>query len=108
MTKYTLDKYIAEAEVEPFVLDLGGDKGEVTINAPTGDSMVEISETPMNQTRVIFELLCGEEQFDVVWEAVRYLPGSVLQGILLDMLRHFKLFAEVRNIPGGSRASRRS
>lgn len=108
MATFKLDQYIAEAEVEPFELDLGGDKGVVSISAPTSEAMVEITEIPMNQTRLIFELLCGEDQFDKVWEAVRYLPATVLQAIIMDMLRHFKIFAQVNDIPGNSRASRRS
>lgn len=108
MATFKLDQYIAEAEVEPFELDLGGDKGVVSIAAPTSEAMVEITEVPMNQTRLIFELLCGEDQFDKVWEAVRYLPATVLQAIIMDMLKHFKIFSQVVDIPGGSRASRRS
>jgi len=107
MATYKLDRYIAEAEVDPFVLDLGDDKEAIVIQAPISETMVEITEVPMNRTRRIFELLCGEEQFERVWEEVRYLPATVLQGIMLDMLRHFKVFAEVSQLPGGSRASRR-
>jgi hypothetical protein len=108
MATYKLDQYIAEADIDPFELDLGGDRGVVTITAPTSEAMVEITETPINQTSRIFELLCGEDQFDKVWEAVRYLPAIVLQSIILDMLKHFKIFAQVSDIQGGSRASRRS
>lgn len=107
MTTYKLDRYIAEAQVDPFVLDLGESKEAIVINAPTSDTMVEITEIPINQTRRIFELLCGEDQFDKVWAEVRYLPATVLTSILLDMMRHFKIFAEVSQIPGGSRVSRR-
>lgn len=107
MTTYKLDKYIAEAQVDPFVLDLGEDKEAIVIQAPTSEAMVLITEIPINQTRRIFELLCGEDQFDKVWEEVRYLPATVLSNMLLDMMRHFKIFVEVNQIPGGSRASRR-
>jgi hypothetical protein len=107
LATYKLDQYIAEAEIEPFELDLGGDKGVVSIMAPTSEAMVAITETPLNQTRYIFELVCGEQQFEQVWEAVRFLPATVLQNILLDMLKHFKIIAQVSDIPGGSRASRR-
>lgn len=108
MTTYKLDDYIAEAEVDPFELDLGGDKGVVSIAAPTSEVMVEITETPLNEARHIFELVCGEDEFEKIWEEVRYLPATVLQKMMLDMLQHFKIIAQVRDIQGGSRASRRS
>lgn len=108
MATYKLDDYIAEADIEPFELDLGGDKGVVSIAAPTSEAMVEITETPLNETKHIFELVCGEEEFGKVWEAVRFLPATVLQNIMLDMLKHFKIIAQVRDISGGSRASLRS
>lgn len=107
MATFKLDQYIAEAQVDPFVLDLGEGKEAVVIQAPTSETMVDITEVPMNEARHIFELLCGEEQFEKVWQEVRYLPATVLQDLLLDMLRHFKVFAGVTQIPGGSRASRR-
>lgn len=107
MTKYKLDTYIAEAKVDPFVLEIS-DTESITINAPTAEVLVDITEIPINQTRDIFWLLCGEEQFDRVWEAVRYLPSSVLQGLMVDLLRHFNIGAEIRNLPGKSRVSRHS
>lgn len=106
MATFKLDQYIAEAKVDPFVLDLG-EGNTVSLSVPTSDVLVEVTETPVNQTRRILMLLCGEDQFDQVWVAVRDLPASVLQNLLLDMLRHFDLLGEVRQLPGGSRASRR-
>jgi hypothetical protein len=106
MTTYKLDKYIAEAQVDPFILEIS-DSEKITIQAPTAETLVEVTEVPVNQTREIFYLLCGEEQFDDVWEHVKYLPAGVLQSLIVDLLRHFNITPEVRNIPGGSRASRR-
>lgn len=107
MATYKLDRYIAEAKIDPFILEIS-ETESITINAPTADTLVEVTEIPINQTRQIFWLLCGDEQFDQVWETVRYLPASVLQGLMTDLLRHFNIGTEVRTLPGGSRASRRS
>lgn len=106
MATYKLDRYIAEAKIDPFVLELSdGDK--ITIKAPTSETLVEVTEVPINQTRRIFYLLCGDEQFERVWETVRFLPSTVLQSLMMDLLAHFNITSEVRSVPGGFRASRR-
>lgn len=107
MATFKLDTYIAEAKIDPFILEIS-DTESITINAPTSEVLVEVTETPLNQTRDIFYLLCGEDQFERVWEVVRYLPSTVLQSLMVDLLQHFNITSEVRTLPGGSRASRRS
>lgn len=100
-TIYKLDQYRAESKVTPFVLDTGGHT--IVIPPPTGEAVLTIGETPSFETRRLFKLLCGDE-FDIVWDAVKDEPASVLVALLNDMGKHF-MVAEVSDVPGGFDAS---
>jgi len=104
MATFRLDDYIAESKVDPFELDCG-DQGRFVLNYPDGDTLTQLTECPLNQTRRIFQLLTGD-LFDQIWPIVAPLPGKVLSGVINDVISHFNL-GQVQQLPGGSRASRR-
>ncbi|MGQ0774546.1 MAG: hypothetical protein ACT4NY_09035 [Pseudonocardiales bacterium] len=98
---YRWDDYVAEADNEAFVLDTGD--MQIIILPPTAEAIIDIEES--DSTRDSLELLCGE-QWDAVWELIRDQPGSVLQGLVCDMGRHFGISGEARPPVGGRVSSR--
>lgn len=100
---YKLSKYVDEAKVEPFPLEVS-DEETLLIPAPDGDTMLEIEEA--RSSRRTLELLCGEHA-DRVLELVGPAPAAVMSDLVQDMLKHFGITPE-QAPPGGSRASRRS
>lgn len=100
-TTYSLDRYRTEAHIVPFLLET--DTDTIEIPPPTGETLLTIGETPIVQTRALFELLCGD-QFDAVWAAVRHEPAGVLVGLLQDLGKHFMVMS-VQEAPGGFGAS---
>lgn len=99
---YRLDQYREEASgVQPFVLDIG--EGEITVPPPTGEQLIQISETSVYDGKTLLKRICGS-QFDAVWDAVRNEPAGVLLALLRDMGRHFNV-ANIAEAPGGPDAS---
>lgn len=97
---YKFNRYRTEARAEPFVLET--DDGAISIPPPDGDTVLEIEES--RSSRRTLELLCGDQQYDQVYELIRHEPASVLNAIVADMVEHFGLAAVP---PGGTRASSR-
>lgn len=104
MATFKLDRYIADAQVDPYVLDCGDD-GEITITYPTVETLMEITETPINQSRKIMRLLAGD-QYDKIFSVIGSLPATVFEGMVVDMITHFKI-GQVQMLPGGPGASPR-
>lgn len=103
MATFKLDRYIAEAQIDSYVLEVDDDRGnDITIVCPTGETLVVIGEIPLNEGRKFLRLLCGD-QFEVVWQRLAPLPGPVLMAVLLDMIEHFGI-GQMAAVPGGSRA----
>lgn len=100
-TTYSLDRYRTEAHIAPFILETDTDR--IEIPPPTGETLLTIGETPIVNTRTLFELLCGDE-FNRVWDAVRHEPAGVLVGLLQDLGKHFMIMS-VQEAPGGFDAS---
>lgn len=98
---YKLDKYRAEAKVEPFELDLG-DGQSISIQPPTVEDVILIGETPLTDGRRVLQLMCGD-QFEALWAAVADLPGSMITPLVVDMAKHFGISA-MQATPGGFRA----
>jgi hypothetical protein len=98
---YKLDKYIAEAEVEPFILEVDEERS-ITITYPTGEVIAQLTETPAHETRRIVQLLCGD-QFEEVWKVIGPLPSSVLLDVATDIVKHFRI-GQVQRVPGGQLA----
>ncbi len=96
-TTYKLDQYRKEAKVEPFVLDVG--EQQIIIQPPTGESMLEISETSIYDGRTLLKKIC-RDQFDAVWGAVKDEPAAVLLALLKDLGQHF-MVANIAEAPGG-------
>jgi hypothetical protein len=94
---YKLDKYIAEAEVEPFILEVDEERS-ITITYPTGETLAQLTETPDHETRRIMKLLCGD-QFEEMWDVISQLPASVLMEIGTEIVKHFRI-GQVKNVPG--------
>lgn len=103
MTTYKLDKYRAEANVAPFVLELS--EGHLlSIPPPSAETMMAIGETPIHDGRRMLQLLCGE-QHDELWAAVAWEPASMVTTIVTDMMKHFGIgAAALHDVRGGSRA----
>jgi hypothetical protein len=97
---YKLDQYRSEAKIKPFVLDTGDE--QIIVNPPTGDALVQIGETPLNQTRRLISLLCGE-QFEPIWKLIHNESYEVMAGLVNDMVQHFKIDQGI--LPGGGGAS---
>lgn len=107
MTVYKLDKYRAEAKVDPYEIELS-EGHTLSIPPPNAETMMAIGEIPLNEGRRMLELLCGE-QHDELWAAVAWEPASVVTSIVVDMMKHFGLGADaLHDVPGGSKASRNS
>lgn len=106
MALFRLDDYIAESRHEPYELDCG-DQGKFIIEYPDGETLAQLSETPLNQTRRIVQLLVGDdEEFEKIWAILAPLPGDVMAKIANAIVVHFKL-NELATLPGGRKASRR-
>lgn len=101
MAEFSLDGYIAEAGHEPYILNCG-DLGRFTINYPNGETIAQLTETPINQTRRVAQLLLGND-YEEVWSIVAPLDGSVLVDMANDMIKHFGL-----DQMGKSREARRA
>jgi hypothetical protein len=91
---YKFDRYVEDAKVEPFTLELSEDE-VLEIPPPDGETVLEIEEA--TSSRVMLELLCGEH-YDRVWELIRHRPASVLNGLARDIGDHFGLSSAP---PGG-------
>lgn len=106
MATHKLTQYIAEARIDPYILEVDDDRAnDITIQCPTGETVIEIAETPINESRKILRLLCGD-QFDAVWGIVGPLEHTVLQAFVMDIVDEFKI-NQMATAPGGSGASRR-
>jgi hypothetical protein len=101
MADFNLDSYIEESEIDPFVFNCG-DNGKFVINYPNGTTLAELTETPINQTKKVAQLLMGEH-FEAIWAIVSPLPGTVLADVTNDIIEHFNL-----GQMGKSRAERRA
>lgn len=89
MAEYSLDGYIAEAGHEPFVLNCG-ELGRFSIGYPNGETIAQLTETPINQTRRVAQLLLGQH-YEEVWAIVAPLDGAVMVDMTNDMIKHFGL-----------------
>lgn len=98
---FKLDAYRREAKITPFILDAGTEK--ITVTPPTGERLIEIGETPMNQTRRLLSLLCGD-QWDKIYELLANESYEIMQALVTDMVEHFKI-NEGGVMPGGGGAS---
>lgn len=94
---YKLDTYRSECDIEPFVLDAGDT--QIVIQPPTGETLMQISETPIMEGRRLLQLIAGE-QFDAVWDIVKNEQGGVLVRLLEDLGTHF-MVAAISAAPGG-------
>ncbi len=99
---YKLDMYREEANgIDPFVLDTG--EQQISIPPPTGEQLIQISETSVYDGKLLLSRICGD-QFDAVWEVIRKEPAGVLLGLLRDLGQHFRV-AHISAAPGGVDAS---
>lgn len=89
MALFRLDDFIAESRHDPYELDCG-ERGKFTIEYPDGETLAQLTETPINQTRRVVELLTGD-QFANIWLILAPLPGDILVGVANGMIRHFGL-----------------
>ncbi|HEX5525169.1 MAG TPA: hypothetical protein VFX53_17120 [Pedococcus sp.] len=97
---YKLDQYRAECNIEPFVLDTG--ETQIVIQAPTGETLFKIAETPTVYVQTLLKLITGD-QFDAVWNLFRHEQGTVLVQFLKDIGAHF-MVTSIAEAPGGSAA----
>lgn len=101
MAEFSLDGYIKEAGADPYVLNCG-DLGRFVIEYPNGETVAQLTETPINQTRRVAQLLLGPH-YEEVWSIVAPLEGSVLVDMTNDIIQHFGL-----DQMGKSREARRA
>lgn len=87
---YSLDKYVKEAEGEPFVLDLSADRS-LTIEPPTGDQMFD-AEAAMGagDSRAVISALCGDAAKELL-AVTGPMNSGVIKGIAKDLADHFGL-----------------
>jgi hypothetical protein len=98
---YKLDRYRKEAEIPPFELEI--EEGRViSIPCPDGDTVLELSEVPMNEARRMLQILWAD-QYEELIGIVGKDPSPVLPALAADMLKHFKIGA-LMQAPGGPRA----
>jgi hypothetical protein len=100
---FKFNQYVKEAERPPFVLEIS-DGDTIEIEAPNGDTMLEIEEA--RSSRTTLELLAGEHS-ERILELIGPAPAGVMTDLVQDMLKHFGITKE-QSPSGGSRASRRS
>lgn len=101
MAEFLLDDYIKEAGADPYILNCG-DLGKFVIEYPNGEVIAQLTETPINQTRRVAQLLLGEH-YETVWSIVAPLDGAVLVDMTNDIIQHFGL-----DQMGKSREARRA
>lgn len=99
---FKLQKYIDEAVVEPFPLELL-DGTVLEIPGPDVDTLMLLSETPIQDNRRTINLLLGDHA-KRVWEDIGSKPAGLAQPLVLDLILHFKI-GNIMSVPGGSRAS---
>lgn len=101
MAEFLLDNYIKEAGADPYILNCG-DMGRFVIEYPNGEVIAQLTETPINQTRRVAQLLLGKD-YEQVWSILAPLDGAVLIDVVNDIIQHFGL-----DQMGKSRAARRA
>lgn len=98
---YKLELYRKEAEIPPFELEI--EEGRIiSIPCPDGDTVLELSEVPMNEARRMLQILWAD-QYEELIGIVGKAPSPVLPALAADMLKHFKIGALIQ-APGGQRA----
>jgi hypothetical protein len=98
---YKLDKYRAEAQLDPFTIEVA-EGHMISIQPPSAETMMAIGETPVQDGRKMLRLLCGE-QYEELWAAVAWEPAAVVTSLVKDLVEHFGLGqAALRDTPGGS------
>lgn len=95
---YKLDKYRAEANVEPFELEIGEGR-VISVSVPDGETIIELAETPQNNARRILQLLFGD-QYEELWGILGKENAGVLPALAADMLKHFNI-GQLQATPGG-------
>lgn len=101
MAAYKLEQYRKEADIAPFELEI--EEGRViSIPGPDGDTVLMLSEVPVQDARRMLQLLWGD-QYDELIGIVGKDPAGVLPALAADMLQHFKI-GQLMNAPGGPRA----
>lgn len=104
MAVYKLEKYRQEAEILPFELEI--EEGRIiSIPGPDGDTVLALSEVPIQDARRMLKLLWGD-QYEELISIVGKDPAGVLPALAADMLKYFKI-GQMMNAPGGSVASPR-
>lgn len=96
-TIYKLDEYRSECNIEPFILDTG--ETQIVIPAPTGETLLLISETPLMDARNLLTLITGD-QAEVIWALFSKEQGTLLIRLLQDLSTHFKV-TSIAEAPGG-------
>lgn len=100
MKTYRFDRYVAEAAVEPFVLEVGDDE-VIEIAAPTTEAILLLEESRSSRERL--RLLAGPAA-DKLMDLIAGQPMHVMSALVLDIGRHFGVDIS-QAPPGGSRAS---
>lgn len=85
MKTYRFDKYVQEAAVPPFVLEVSDDE-KIEIPAPSTETVLLLEESSSSRERL--RLLTGPAA-DRVMELVSAQPMHVMSGLAMDIARHF-------------------
>lgn len=105
--EYSWDKYVKEAEGEPFTLRID-DKKKLVFDMPTGTGLMRIDQgMRTGDVELILRAIAGDQ-----WPELEKLFGKAghkaFVNIAEDMLDHFDLYEEVTLIgPGGGRVKRK-
>jgi hypothetical protein len=81
----------AKAEEDPYIIDFGGEVGEVRFRDPAGFSVedqfnLHESESP----RKALQLYIGAEAYDRAWPVIKTLKITELNDMMSDVREHFR------------------
>lgn len=88
-TTRTWDSYVKEAQQPPFVLEVD-DETTITIEAPTGDQVIEGERLYREGGSLVDSLraVCGDSADDVI-ALVRQAPAGAMNQLMIDLMDHF-------------------
>jgi hypothetical protein len=91
----TWDSYVKEAAQPPFVIVVD-DETSITVNAPTGDQIIEgeaMFRADASASDAL-KVVCGDAA-DAVLELCRPAPAGAMNQLLTDIMEHFNFGASM-------------
>jgi hypothetical protein len=104
---YQWDRYVEEAKIEPFRLEVSADE-TLVFEAPTGVALIRIMQgLREGDLHLILTAICGDQ-----WDRVEQLLGGAshkaMPQLVEDLMDHFELYEDVTLIgPSGGKVTAR-